>query len=168
MTAIAFDRTSSSSASALQRALYAIVATDSSLLATALRVVLALVFFPHGAQKLFGWFGGYGFSATLGYFSSMGIPVVFGVLAIAAEALGAVALIAGIGTRIAAFGLAVTMAVAALMVHAPFGFFMNWFGNQKGEGVEYHILAIAVAATVMVLGGGRWSVDRAIARKIAR
>lgn len=167
MTAIAFDRTSSTSASTVQRALTAVVATDSSLLATSLRIVLALVFFPHGAQKLFGWYGGFGLDATLGYFSSLGIPMIFGVLAIAAETAGVVALIAGAGTRIAAFGLAATMSVAAL-VHAPFGFFMNWFGNQKGEGIEYHILAVAVAATVMVLGGGRASIDRAVAHKIAR
>ena len=166
MTTFALDRPSSTSASTIRRAIHVLAATDRSLLATALRLVLALVFFPHGAQKVFGWFGGYGFGGTLGGFSSMGIPVIFGVLAIAAESAGVVALVAGIGTRIAAFGLAVTMAVAALMVHAQYGFFMNWFGTQEGEGIEYHILAVALAAAVMVLGGGRWSLDRVVARKI--
>lgn len=140
-------------------------ATSDSWGATALRVALALVFFPHGAQKLFGWFGGYGFNGTMGYFTgALGIPYVFGVAAILAESLGAAALLLGFGTRIAAFALAVNMAVAALLVHARFGFFMNWFGNQQGEGIEYHILAISALAVVMAIGGGRLSVDRSIAR----
>jgi putative oxidoreductase len=168
MTAITLDRTTSSPLSIGRRVFSAIVATDASTLAAALRIVLAVVFFPHGAQKLLGWFGGYGFTGTMGYFASLGIPALFGVLAIAAEAFGSVALFAGFGTRIAAIGVAANMTVAALMVHAKFGFFMNWFGNQKGEGIEYHILAIALAATVAVLGAGGASVDGLLSRKFSR
>jgi putative oxidoreductase len=118
--------------------------------------------FPHGAQKVLGWFGGYGFGPTLDFFSHMGVPVVFGILAILAEFAGALGLITGLFTRIAAFGVGVNMLVALVLVHAPNGFFMNWAGNQKGEGFEYHLLAIGIALAVMIRGGGALSLDRKI------
>jgi putative oxidoreductase len=131
-----------------------------------MRVLLGVVFFPHGAQKVFGWFGGGGFSGTMSMFTDkMGIPVFFAFLAIAAESLGSVALITGCLTRIAAFGIACVMSVAIFTVHLPNGFFMNWSGSQKGEGFEFHILAIALALALMVKGGGKWSIDRAISKK---
>lgn len=131
-----------------------------------MRVLLGVVFFPHGAQKVFGWFGGYGFSGTMSMFTDkMGIPVFFAFLAIMAESLGSVALITGCLTRIAAFGIACVMSVAIFTVHLQNGFFMNWSGSQKGEGFEFHILAIALALALMVKGGGKWSVDRAISNK---
>lgn len=133
---------------------------------TFLRVVLGVVFFPHGMQKLLGWFGGHGFSATMDSFiSQMGIPAVFAFLAIMAESLGSLGLIAGFLTRIAAFGIAVNMAVAVYLLHWQHGFFMNWLGAQKGEGYEYHLLVIAIAVALMMRGGGRWSVDNIIVRK---
>jgi putative oxidoreductase len=99
--------------------------------------------------------------------SQLGIPAVFAGLAIAAEFLGAIGLITGTLSRIAAFGIAVTMLVAVVMVHASNGFFMNWTGAQAGEGFEYHILAIALAAVVMVKGAGNWSIDKLLSAKLA-
>jgi len=137
---------------------------DDDVAAFVLRVLLGLVFFPHGMQKLTTMFGGYGFMGTLGFFTGkLGIPAVFAILAILAEGLGWMGLIAGLLTRVAAFGICVNMVVAVYMLHWQNGFFMNWFGNQKGEGFEYHILVIAIALALMIRGGGKWSVDKAIA-----
>jgi putative oxidoreductase len=94
------------------------------------------------------------------------IPALFAFLAIAAEFAGSIALILGLATRIAALGIASTMAVAIAMVHAHFGFFMNWAGAQKGEGYEFHLLAIGIALALMLRGGGKWSVDAAISRTL--
>lgn len=130
------------------------------------RLALGIVIFPHGAQKVLGWFGGYGVSATMGYFAKLGIPGPFAALAIAAEFLGSIGLLLGAFSRVAAFGIAVNMIVAVLLVHSRVGFFMNWYGNQMGEGFEFHLLAIALALVVMIRGGGMYSVDRAITRRI--
>lgn len=143
------------------RIIKAVVGTGDDVGATVARLALAVTIFPHGAQKALGWFGGYGFSGTMGFFTQqMGIPAPLALLAIAAEFLGPLALVAGFFGRIAAFGIAVTMAVAALTVHLSNGFFMNWFGAQKGEGVEFFILAIGLALVVMIKGSGALSFDR--------
>jgi putative oxidoreductase len=140
-----------------------LIKTDDDVSGLVLRILLGIVFFPHGAQKLLGWFGGNGFSATMGFFTDkMGIPAILAFLAIMAESVGAIALIAGVLTRIAALGIATNMVVAIFMVHLPYGFFMNWFGNKQGEGFEFHILAIAIAAALIIKGGGKWSVDNVI------
>ncbi len=140
--------------------------TQSDHAVLVLRLVLGVVMFPHGAQKVLGWYGGYGFSGTMGFFTAqMGIPTVFAFLAIMAEFLGSLGLITGLLTRVAAFGIFCNMLVAAVMVHAANGFFMNWFGSQKGEGVEYHVLAIAIAVALMMRGGGALSVDAVLCRK---
>jgi putative oxidoreductase len=103
----------------------------------------------------------------MGFFTGkLGIPSIFAFLAILAEGLGSLGLITGLLTRAAAFGITVTMAVAAYMMHVRNGFFMNWFGNQKGEGFEYHLLVIAIGIALMITGGGRWSVDKAIAKQM--
>ncbi|MEO6740024.1 MAG: DoxX family protein [Chthoniobacteraceae bacterium] len=129
------------------------------------RIVLAGVMLLHGAQKLFGWFGGYGFTGTMNFFTAtMHIPWVFALAAILAESVGAIALLVGLGTRLAAAAIATNMAVALLTSHLGNGFFMNWFGNQKGEGFEYHLLAIGLALVLMIQGGGRWSADGWITR----
>lgn len=132
---------------------------------TLIRVALGLVMFPHGMQKLFGWFGGYGWSGTMGYFTGqMHVPALFAALAILAEALGALGLITGLFGRIAAFGILSNMVVAVAMVHAKVGFFMNWgLTAGRGEGFEYHILVIAMALLVIWKGSGAYSADRAIA-----
>jgi putative oxidoreductase len=128
-----------------------------------LRLALGIIIFPHGAQKLFGWFGGNGFSATMGFFTNkMNIPAFFAFLAIMAESLGSMGLLVGLLTRVAAFGVLCNMIVAIAMVHWPNGFFMNWFGKQKGEGFEYHLLVIGICLALIISGGGKWSVDREI------
>jgi putative oxidoreductase len=143
-----------------------LLATSDDWTLTVLRLVMGVTFFMHGAQKMLGWFGGYGFSGTMGFFTNMmHIPAPFAVLAILAEFMGGIGLIVGALTRIAAFGIATNMVVAVLMVHANVGFFMNWTGQQKGEGFEYHLLALAIAVVLMVRGGGAFSVDRALSSR---
>jgi len=132
-----------------------------------LRLFLGVVFFPHGMQKLLGWFGGYGFEGSMGFFTgTLGIPAVLAFLAIMAESLGALGLLSGLLTRVAAFGIAVNMVVAIFMLHLQHGFFMNWSGKQGGEGVEYHLLVITIAVALMIKGGGKWSIDRTIEQKM--
>ncbi len=144
-----------------------LVRTNDDTAMLVLRLFLGLVFFPHGMQKVFGWFGGIGFSATMDIFTSKaGFPAALAFLAIMAESLGVVALIAGFFTRIAAFGIGVNMIVCALGNHVKNGFFMNWMGTQKGEGFEYHLLAVAISAALIISGGGKWSLDGLIDRKI--
>ena len=140
-----------------------LLATSDDWTLTLLRLVMGVIFFAHGAQKTFGWFGGYGFSGTMGFFTQMmHIPAPFAFLAICAEFLGGVGLILGALGRLAAFGIACNMVVAILMVHHNFGLFMNWSGQQKGEGFEFHLLAIAIAVVLMARGSGAFSVDRAL------
>ncbi len=132
-----------------------------------LRITLGVVMLPHGAQKALGLFGGGGFSATVKAFSQgMGIPAFVVVLVIASEFLGSLGLILGVATRFCAFGTFAVMVGAIFMVHLPNGFFMNWFGQQAGEGFEYHLLAVGMAVALMIAGGGRWSVDRYLDEKI--
>ncbi|OPY69551.1 MAG: putative oxidoreductase MhqP [Syntrophorhabdaceae bacterium PtaU1.Bin034] len=145
----------------------ALLRTDSDAAVLVLRLFLAVVFFPHGAQKVLGWWGGHGLEATITAFTTkMHIPLPFAILAIIAEFLGPIGLFFGFLTRIAAFGVGFTMLVAALMVHLKFGFFMNWFGQKAGEGFEYHLLIIAIALALVIKGGGLWSIDRAITKKV--
>lgn len=143
--------------------------TDEGWTGFILRTTLGLVMLPHGAQKLLGWYGGLGFSGTLGLFTEkMGIPLSIAFLVIVTESFGSLALLAGFLTRFAAASLAVIMLGAIVMVHLPQGFFMNWFGQQQGEGFEYHLLVLGIAAALLVTGGDRWSVDRILAERIAR
>jgi putative oxidoreductase len=144
-------------------------ATTDSWAAFIARITLAVVMFPHGAQKLLGWFGGPGFGKTMAMFTTqMHIPAAIAVLVIVAESFGALGLFVGLFARVAAFGILCDMIGAVAMVHSRNGFFMNWMGNQAGEGFEYHILVIGIALAIIVEGAGRWSVDRAIGKKIAR
>ncbi|NIO15561.1 MAG: DoxX family membrane protein [Deltaproteobacteria bacterium] len=143
-----------------------LIKTENDLAALFLRILLGVVMFPHGAQKALGWYGGGGFSGTMGFFTTkMGIPYVLALLVIAAEFLGSLGLIAGLLTRVAAFGIFSVMVGAIYLVHWKIGFFMNWFGKNPGEGYEYHLLAIAIALALMIKGGGALSVDRAISRE---
>jgi putative oxidoreductase len=132
-----------------------------------LRVLLGIVFFGHGMQKLFGWFGGYGFAGTMGWLTgTLGVPWIFAFLAVMAEGLGCFGLIVGLGTRIAAFGILVNIVVASFLLHAPGSILMAWFVNtQNGMGLEFHITIIAIAIALIVRGGGKWSVDRLIAKE---
>lgn len=134
--------------------------TSSDLGPFLLRVILGLVLFPHGAQKLLGWFGGYGFKGTMGYFTgSAGLPAIVAFLVIIGESFGSVALVFGLLTRFTALSIAIIMLGAALMVHKENGFFINWFGAQKGEGYEFHLLAIGAALALAVTGAGAYSLD---------
>lgn len=131
------------------------------------RVTLGAIMFPHGAQKALGWFGGHGFSGTMNFFTgTLHIPALFAFLAIAAEFAGALGLIVGAFSRVAAFAIASVMSVAIVTAHSANGFFMNWTGTQKGEGFEYHLLAIGLALIVIIQGGGKASVDALLARKL--
>jgi putative oxidoreductase len=141
-----------------------LLSTSNDFVLTLVRLVLGVVFFAHGAQKMLGWFGGYGFTGTMGFFTQkMGIPAPLAFLAICAEFFGGLGLIVGLLSRIAAFGIICNMLVAIFTVHRFNGFFMNWFGNQKGEGFEYHLLAIAIGVAILVKGAGAFSLDRLLA-----
>jgi putative oxidoreductase len=148
----------------LNRLRSSLVATGDSFAPTVLRLVLGIMILPHGLQKTLGWFGGYGFTGTMGYLTTqVGAPWIFAFLAIMAESVGGLMLITGLGTRVAALGVGGVMVVAASQ-HWANGFFMNWFGNQKGEGVEFHLLALGIVGALLILGGGKASVDRWLTR----
>lgn len=139
--------------------------TDDSWAGLILRVGLGVVMVAHGAQKLLGWFGGNGFEGTMGFFTQkMGLPWLVAFLVIIGESLGSIGLIAGFLTRFTAASFIVIMTGAIATVHWPQGFFMNWFGQQQGEGFEYHLLVIAMSAALVIIGGGKWAVDGIIAR----
>lgn len=144
----------------------ALMKTNCNLGATLARLTVGLVMLPHGLQKTVGVFGGFGFSGTMDLFTTkLGLAWIVAFLVIMAESVGAVALILGFMTRFCAASLAVVMAGAALMAHTQHGFFMNWFGAQQGEGFEYHLLVIGLCLSLMVSGGGAFSVDRALSGK---
>lgn len=139
--------------------------TDDDVTTLVLRIALAAVFFPHGAQKALGWFGGQGFGATVEFFTNtMGVPMALALLIIAAEFLGSIGLFIGLFARVASFGIFCVMAGAVMLVHSKVGFFINWFGQLPAgkEGFEFHILAMALAFAVIVRGAGPVSLDRAI------
>ena len=124
------------------------------------RIILGLVILPHGAQKLLGWFGGFGFTNTMTYFTqTAGLPWIIAFLVIMGESFGALGLIFGFLTRLSAFGIICIMLGAIITVHSPNGFFMNWFGKQAGEGFEYHLLVIGICIPLLISGGGKYSVD---------
>lgn len=134
--------------------------TEGDWSALLLRLVLGLVMFPHATQKMFGWFGGGGIDGTLAFFAGLGIPGWVGVTVIAIEFVASVALILGVLGRLAAAGVIAVMIGAIITVHAPHGFFMNWLGTKGGEGFEYHLALIAIAAAILIRGSGALSVDR--------
>jgi len=138
-----------------------VLATTAGWSSTVARLVLAVVMFPHGAQKMLGWFGGYGFAGTLGFLTDkVGLPKPLAASVILIEFAAPLLLVAGLGTRVAALGIGAVMIGAIATVHASQGFFMNWSGTQAGEGFEYHLLALGLVAVLLVQGGGRASLDR--------
>jgi putative oxidoreductase len=141
-----------------------LMGTSNDVSLTTLRVVLGVVFFAHGAQRMLGWFGGDGFHGTMGAYAHMGIPAPVGLLIICAQFFGGLGLIVGLFTRIAALGVVGLMIGAIFMIHLQYGFFMNWMGTQKGEGIEFHLLALAMAAALLLRGAGAFSADRALAK----
>jgi putative oxidoreductase len=143
-----------------------LVQTDDSIALLFVRLALGIVMFPHGAQKLLGWFGGHGFAGAMQFFSGeLKLPAVVGLLVIIAEFFGSLALILGFLGRVGAFGILSVMLGAILLIHGRFGFFMNWYGTQPAEGFEYHLLAIGMALAVMIHGSGSFSVDRSLSDK---
>jgi len=145
-----------------------LLATNGDWVLTVARVVLGVAFFVHGSQKLLGWFGGHGLSATVRTFrDQMGIPAPLTYLAIAAEFCGGLGLIVGLLARVAALGIAITMIVAMFKVHLKFGFLLDWFGDKPGHGIEYHLLALALALLIIVHGAGAFSLDLALYRRLA-
>ncbi len=141
--------------------LHRLIKTDSNdYIALITRLVIGLVMLPHGAQKLLGWFGGYGFSGTLNFLTgTLGIPFIISLVVILTESVGSVLLILGFAGRLNSLLLISTMIGAVATTHFANGFFMNWFGNQAGEGFEYHILYSALALIVFIKGSGMFSID---------
>jgi putative oxidoreductase len=141
--------------------------TDDTWAGLALRITLGLVMFPHGAQKMLGWYGGFGFSGTMGFFTeTMHLPWIVALLVIVGEFFGSLGLIAGLLTRITAASFMVIMLGAITTAHLQNGFFMNWIGKQQGEGYEYHLLVIGMSLALLVTGAGKWSVDKVIAERV--
>ncbi|PSR55284.1 hypothetical protein AHMF7605_18130 [Adhaeribacter arboris] len=137
-----------------------IFAADDSLAPLFLRIGLGLVVFAHGAQKLFGWFNGYGFTGTMKFFTETeGLPWILGFLVIILESIGALALVAGFATRFLAASLGFLALGIVLTTRIEFGFFMNWFNNQAGEGYEFFIFWIAMALSLFITGGGKYAAD---------
>lgn len=143
-----------------------LIHTDASWATRIVSLMLGIVFFPHGAQKMFGWFGGPGFAGEMDLLTGfVGLPAVVALLVILGEFFGSLGLIVGFLSRAAAAGIAVIMAGAVAVAHWQHGFFMNWTGQQAGEGFEYHLLALALCSVVMLRGSGAASVDRALATR---
>jgi len=129
------------------------------------RIILGIVFFAHGAQKMLGWFGGFGFSGTVDAFDKMGMPVPLAYFIIFVEFFGALSMIFGLLSRLGGLGITALMLGAIFTVHMRNGFYMNWFGNQKGEGFEFHLLVIALAVLILIRGAGAFSLDRLLYAK---
>ena len=133
------------------------------------RLALGIVVFPHGAQKLFGWFGGYGFEGTMGFLTTQaGLPYIVALLVILIESIASLFVIFGFFTRIAALGIFGLFTGIVFQIHAANGFFMNWAGNQKGEGLEYFLLLLGLALVLIISGGGKASVDAVLTRDLAK
>lgn len=139
--------------------------TRSDLGLTVERLILGSVFFAHGAQKVLGLFGGPGLTNIVAFFEQMGLPtfVAWGVPFV--EFLGGIGLILGLYTRIWAIGIGAIMIGAIPLAHTQYGFFMNWFNTQAGEGFEYHLLALALSFSLALHGGGSFSMDHSRTRK---
>ncbi len=125
------------------------------------RLALGIVILPHGAQDLFAWFGGTGIDGALGSYAALGVPPFLGWMAVVTQFFGGLALIIGFVGRVAAFAIALVLLAAVIAQHWSVGFFMNWDGALKGEGFEFHILAVTLAVIVIIRGSGALSVDRA-------
>ena len=141
-----------------------LISTNDDFALTIARLALGVVMLPHGLQKLLGLFGGPGYSATIQGFASGGVPYIVALLVILGESFGAAGLIVGFISRFAAFGITLTM-IGAVFAHKSNGLFMNWTGQQAGEGFEFHLLAIGLGLVVLLRGAGKWSVDRWLSRR---
>lgn len=130
------------------------------------RLTLGLVIFPHGAQKLLGLFGGYGYTSTMDFFTTqMGLPSIVAFSVIMIEFFGSISLFLGVLSRFWALALAGMFMGIIYTTQLEHGFFMNWFGDQAGEGYEYSLLIIGLALSIVVNGSGKWSIDNLISKK---
>lgn len=142
-----------------------ILKTDNDYTGLIIRLTLGIVMFPHGAQKMLGWYGGPGFQAELGHLQEMEIPWLVAVMVILIEFFGAISLIIGLVSRLWAIAFGGLFIGIIFMEHFQYGFFMNWFGNQEGEGYEYHLLVIGLCLALWVQGSGRFSIDSFLLQK---
>lgn len=139
--------------------------TGADLTGPVLRLTAGGIMLPHGAQKALGLFGGYGFDGTMAYFTeTLQLPWILAFAVIVIEFIGALCLLAGFATRLWSALLAVLMIGIIFFAHAQHGFFMNWFGNQKGEGFEFHLLVTGICLALILNGSGKFSVDRALSK----
>lgn len=131
------------------------------------RLILGIIFFAHGAQKMLGWFQGPGLKKSVQMLTEhIHLPAALALLAIATEFFGGLGLIIGLLSRIDAAAIFVTMVIAIVLVHGRNGLFLNWFGDRKGHGYEYHLLALALALVVIVRGSGALSLDEFLSNAI--
>ena len=142
-----------------------LLVTSDDILPLIARLTIAFVIFPHGAQKLFGWFGGKGFGGTMTFFTEWGFPAYLVVALIVVESIGMLLLAIGFGGRFWAALLSVVMVVAVIKARHYQHFFMNWYAERRGEGFEYHVLVLGLALIVLIAGSGRGSVDRLLSRR---
>ena len=137
-----------------------ILNTESNWGALVVRLTLGIVLFPHGAQKMLGWFGGYGFTATMDAFTNqMNLPWIVAFAVIMIEFFGSISLILGFASRLWSMAIAGLFVGIIFTTHLEHGFFMNWFGNQAGEGYEYALLIIGLAISVFISGSGKSALD---------
>ncbi|PRD44101.1 DoxX family protein [Sphingobacterium haloxyli] len=140
-----------------------IFSTNTNWTGLALRLTLGIVMFPHGAQKVFGWFGGPGFTKEMEHLTEhMDLPWIISLLVILIEFLGAISLIIGFASRLWAVAFIILFVGIIFTAHVEYGFFMNWFGNQSGEGYEYHLLVIGICIAIFINGSGKYSIDKLI------
>lgn len=143
--------------------------TSRSWEAFVIRLVLAIVIFPHGAQKLFGWFGGFGFEGTMGFLTgTAGLPWIAAFLVIMIESIGSVLIFFGVATRLVALASGLLAFGIMTFAHVQHGFFMNWLGNQGGEGIQFFLLWMGIALALVFAGGGKFSVDAALSKRRRR
>lgn len=141
--------------------------TDNNLSPLIARLMLGIVLFPHGAQKLLGWFGGFGLSGTMDFFThKVGLPSIVGFAVIAIEFFGSLLLLAGLATRLLAVMMTGLFLGIVVTTHLQNGFFMNWYSTQPGEGFEYFLLAIGLSLSLAFSGAGAFSLDRIASRAL--
>ena len=130
------------------------------------RLTIGTILFAHGAQKMLGWFGGYGFNGTMGFFTeTMHLPWMIGFFVIVIEFFGSISLLIGFAVRVWAILTIIIMLGIIFTSHIGNGFFMNWFNNQKGEGYEFHLLVIGLSIAALINGGGKFSIDEKISKR---
>lgn len=146
-----------------------ILFTNDHISGLILRLTLGLVILPHGLQLLLGWFGGYGFSGSMSYFTeAAGLPWIVAFLVIMLQSIGALLILAGAGVRLMAFAYIIMFFGMIVTAHADYGFFMNWDGSQKGEGYEYHLLVMGLAALLLLNGSGKFSFDYMVSKSLLK